>query len=170
MFLGNGEIGAMIWAIGHPLKITLDKCDLWEERTAEEMQYGSTHTWEDMQRLIHKQDITTLHNKYEFPLKPSSSEVRPLQPTRLPLPRIELDFEHPLEDWGMTLDLYDAQIRGTFTHDSDYIVMRGFIHANENLLLLEFGDASVPLQNVKINVNFDNLEESAIKTLQSWGT
>ena len=37
----------------------------------------------------------------------------------------------------MTLDLYDARIRGTFTHDSDYIVMRGFIHANENLLLLE---------------------------------
>src|SRR5689334_6588928 len=30
--LGNGDIGALIWGDGHPLKITLDKYDAWETR------------------------------------------------------------------------------------------------------------------------------------------
>jgi alpha-L-fucosidase 2 len=31
--LGNGDMGALIWGDGAPLRITLDKYDVWETRT-----------------------------------------------------------------------------------------------------------------------------------------
>ena len=33
--LGNGDMGAVIWRDGAPLRITLDKYDVWELRTQE---------------------------------------------------------------------------------------------------------------------------------------
>ncbi|HEX72693.1 MAG TPA: hypothetical protein ENN65_05215, partial [Candidatus Hydrogenedentes bacterium] len=62
MPLGNGLLGALVWGNGNPLRISLDRTDLWDLRPVEEFEtedydWGVMQAWEregrydDLKRL-----------------------------------------------------------------------------------------------------------------------
>ena len=82
--LGNGDLGALIWGDGAPLRITLDKYDVWETRnqdpTDPRYSYKVLRELIDAKKFEEARRVSEPHD----PLKPA--------PTRLPLPRMELDL------------------------------------------------------------------------------
>lgn len=84
--LGNGTIGALVWGDGDPLKISLDRTDLWDLRpvpefSSPEYNYAAMRQWEKEGRY------DELIKLYEDPYG-----KRPA-PTKIPAGRIELTLK-----------------------------------------------------------------------------
>ena len=63
--LGNGIMGALVWGDGEPLKLSLDRADLWDLRPVPEF-HSSEYTFEQM-RAWHKQGrVADLKRVYEM--------------------------------------------------------------------------------------------------------
>jgi hypothetical protein len=83
--LGNGILGALVWGDGAPLKISLDRTDLWDLRPVPE--YNSPdYTFKKMIEWHHAGRHDDLVRLYEQPYR------RPESPTKIPAGRIELTF------------------------------------------------------------------------------
>lgn len=80
--LGNGALGALVWGDGRPLRISLDRTDLWDLRPvpeyhSEEYDYATMQQWEKEGRI---DDLLRLYdNPYHRPA-----------PTKIPAGRIAL--------------------------------------------------------------------------------
>jgi alpha-L-fucosidase 2 len=80
--LGNGMLGALVWGDGMPLKISLDRTDLWDLRLVPEFQ-SQEYSFDQMLRW-HKEDRTAdLLRIYEAPYRRAA-------PTKIPAGRIEI--------------------------------------------------------------------------------
>ena len=156
MFLGNGEIGAMIWGDGAPLKITLDKMDFWEERMGEHAQWGAEHNWEDMKNLIKQKKQNELLQKYER----YSAKAKEPTPTRLPVPRLELKLGK-YEGCKLELNLQTATLEGKINE----LAFSSYIHSELNFLIMNI-DSS---KDIEIKVDYDHLEKKAKNILDGWG-
>lgn len=82
--LGNGILGALVWGNGQPVKISLDRTDLWDLTPVPEFQspeytFATVQRWHKEGR--HKDLIKLLEDPYNRPA-----------PTRIPAGRIELDL------------------------------------------------------------------------------
>lgn len=81
--LGNGILGALVWGDGQPLKISLDRTDLWDLRPVPE--YNSPeYTYKNMIEWHHAGRHQDLVRLYEDPYSRAES------PTKIPAGRIEL--------------------------------------------------------------------------------
>lgn len=82
--LGNGLLGALVWGDGRPLKISLDRTDLWDlrpvpEYESEEYRYTTMREWEKAGRY---EDLIRVYDQpYHRPA-----------PTKIPAGRIEIDL------------------------------------------------------------------------------
>ncbi len=99
--LGNGIMGALVWGDSKPLKISLDRTDLWDLRPVPEFhspeyKYKLMRQWHEEGRT---EDLVRL---YEAPYS------RPEAPTKIPAGRIELDFGESSSFVGASLDLREA--------------------------------------------------------------
>jgi alpha-L-fucosidase 2 len=178
LFLGNGDMGAMIWGDGQPLKISLDKMDFWEHRMAPEGQYGPDHNWKDMQAMIKAKNYAGLRKKYEFygdSGKTLGGEKSwPLQPTRLPVPRLELQFPVKFSQCDLEIELKNARICGKLG-PKDQVKENGlefeaYIHAERNMLHIRITDHHKVLNNPPtITVDNRHLDAEALATLRAWG-
>src|SRR5512137_2213267 len=80
--LGNGLLGALVWGDGKPLKISLDRTDLWDLRPFPEFhdkdyKYTTMREWEKGGRV---KDLEAMYdNPYNRPA-----------PTKIPAGRIEM--------------------------------------------------------------------------------
>ncbi len=117
--LGNGVLGALVWGDGKPVKISLDRSDLWDLRlvpefSSPEYKFRIMHEWHLQGRT---EDLIRL---YEQPYN------RPA-PTRIPAGRIELSFADAPTFIDSSLSLGDAtaimQFKGTR--------LRAMVHAVE---------------------------------------
>ncbi|HCA48192.1 MAG TPA: hypothetical protein DEP45_12820, partial [Armatimonadetes bacterium] len=104
--LANGEVGAMVWGDGEPLKITLDRYDCWELR--EQQPDPEIYTYQNLRRLVEagaeqtaKSDMV---DRWRVPEKP--------HPTRLPMPRVEMTVPGA-EAFRGRLELMKACARGS---------------------------------------------------------
>lgn len=80
--LGNGMLGALVWGDGRPLRISLDRADLWDLRPVPEFQlqeytFEQVRHWHEQGR--HADAKRLLEKPYDRPA-----------PTRLPAGRIEI--------------------------------------------------------------------------------
>ena len=156
--LANGDIGALIWGDGHPLKITLDKYDAWETREAQ-----FTHTYGDLRRLVEQgerkqaEQIMRTENIY-------GDEPRP---TRLPMPRFEIDFGELIEWESARLNLRTATvtIRGRVGGAPIRIMI--YVNAQRNVLGLRLEGAAAAQAGVRLRL--DHLNDDAKATLKRWG-
>ncbi|MHA1846986.1 MAG: glycosyl hydrolase family 95 catalytic domain-containing protein [Promethearchaeota archaeon] len=185
IFLGNGDAGAMIWGDGSPLKVTLDKMDFWEERFAPEWKFGPEHNWQDIKKLVLQGDQASLRKKYEFYLGKNRNGGMPLQPTRLPAPRMEINLGTRFNKWKVSLNIADGVVSGVLQdHAGHEILMRCVLHSEQNVLLLDFKNVKknvneaddaeysglgLMLENIKIKVSNDHLNDEARISLESWG-
>ncbi len=159
--LANGHIGAMIWGDGEPLKITLDKYDCWELR--EQVPDPEIFNYQNLRRLVEagaeEAAQWDMVKRWRIDEKP--------HPTRLPMPRVELDIPGA-DDFRARLELLRGAARGSLDCRGGRLVWDAFIPDEQNLLLVEFetsGQARLP----NVTCSLDHLEDEAKQTLEAWG-
>ena len=64
MPLGNGMLGALVWQQECKLRISLDRVDLWDERTAVDL---SKFDYKFVQQQVAKNDYDTVHKLGDWP-------------------------------------------------------------------------------------------------------
>ncbi len=119
MPLGNGLLGALVWGDGNPLKISLDRTDLWDLRPVPEFN-SPEYSYQTMREWVAEKRIEDLQHVYEKPYRNPG-------PTKIPAGRIELqlegqqEFNHAkleLETAQATIELNDGSIAEVFVHAS----------------------------------------------------
>jgi len=159
--LANGRIGAMIWGDGGPMKITLDKYDCWELR--EQRADPEIYNYENLKRLIAEGDEDETRRQmvdmWRVPELP--------HPTRLPMPRMELDFGH-CEGFDARLHLLGARADGTLTTEKGSVAWRAFVHADLNVMIVDLAYDG-PARLVRASCSLDHLNDEAKQTLRDWG-
>ena len=83
--LGNGILGALVWGSGRPVKISLDRTDLWDLRPvpeyhSDEYSYALMRQWEKEGRV---DDLLRVYdNSYHRPARPSQRSCAGKRPSR----------------------------------------------------------------------------------------
>jgi alpha-L-fucosidase 2 len=98
--LGNGTLGALVWGDGSPLRISLDRSDLWDLRAVPEF-HSPEYSFEQMRRWHEQGKTAELLRVYEAPYN------RPA-PTKIPAGRIEITLGRSPEFRDTGLNLLDA--------------------------------------------------------------
>jgi len=80
--LGNGLLGALVWGDGKPLRISLDRTDLWDLRPVPEF-HTEEYSYATMRQWVREGRIKDLHRLYDQPYGHPG-------PTKIPAGRIEL--------------------------------------------------------------------------------
>ena len=136
--MGNGNIGAMLWGDGAPLKITLDKYDIWETREVphdlKEYKYNNIRKLVSEKKYDEIEDIV-------FTL-PADDKGEIPNPTKLPLPRLEIE---ELKWNGGRLVLANALFKSS-RWDC-------FVHATKNLLVIK-GNSGDNIEKIVIKIDY----------------
>ena len=122
--LGNGNLGALVWGDGMPLKISLDRKDLWDTRPVPEFtsnEYADEYSYEVMCRWHREGRHEDLKRMYEAPYH------RPA-PTKIPAGRIEIGMGDGIDFASTGLSLVDATAIMNFANDAKAEV---FVNAHE---------------------------------------
>lgn len=127
--LGNGMMGVLVWGGGQPLKLSLDRADLWDTRPVPEWQ-SPDYNYQTMRKWVAEGRIDDLHRLYEEPYRINAG------PTKIPAGRIELTFSPTQQVAWSRLSLASAIATVNFNGKT---CMRIFQHATEpvGFLLLE---------------------------------
>ncbi|HWQ52448.1 MAG TPA: glycoside hydrolase N-terminal domain-containing protein [Bryobacteraceae bacterium] len=118
--LGNGMIGALVWGDGKPLRISLDRADLWDLRPVPEF-HSAEYSFAQMKRWHEEGRVKDLKRVYEDPYNRAA-------PTKIPAGRIEITFPDTVVFRSTGLSLADAV--GTMRF-ADGTETRIFTHAIE---------------------------------------
>jgi len=124
--LGNGLLGALVWGDGKPLRISLDRTDLWDLRPVPEF-HTPEYSYRTMRQWVKEGRIKDLHRLYDEPYGHPG-------PTKIPAGRIELTFEDETKFESASLDIGKAVAA---VHLNDGVTARVFVHATEPLGLVE---------------------------------
>ncbi len=122
MPLGNGLLGALVWGDGKPMRISLDRTDLWDLRPVPEYQ-GEDYSYKTMRQWVREGRIEDLHRLYDRPYGNPG-------PTKIPAGRIELTFDGDRAFKRASLDLAGAVAEMRLGADT---VARVFVHATRPL-------------------------------------
>jgi len=122
MPLGNGLLGALVWGDGRPLRISLDRTDLWDLRPVPEF-HTPEYSYKMMRQWVKEGRIDDLHRLYDKPYGNPG-------PTKIPAGRIELTFGNDVQFQTASLDLATAACE---VHLGDSTSARVFVHAREPL-------------------------------------
>ncbi len=120
MPLGNGLLGALVWGDGVPLRISLDRTDLWDLRPVPEFHTGD-YSYAKMRQWVREGRIDDLHELYDDPYGHPG-------PTKIPAGRIELSFGSDPAFQSASLDLAKAV---TLVRLADDRTAEVFVHATE---------------------------------------
>ncbi|MEJ2705526.1 MAG: glycoside hydrolase N-terminal domain-containing protein, partial [Sedimentisphaerales bacterium] len=120
MPLGNGLLGALVWGDGKPLRISLDRTDLWDLRPVPEF-HTKEYSYKMMRQWVREGRIDDLHRLYDKPYGNAG-------PTKIPAGRIELTFGGDPTFQNASLDLARATATVAF---KDGGRVRVFVHATE---------------------------------------
>jgi alpha-L-fucosidase 2 len=74
MPLGNGLLGALVWGDGRPLRISLDRTDLWDLRPVPEFE-SPDYSYKTMQQWVKEGRIEDLHRLYDVPYRERALEI-----------------------------------------------------------------------------------------------
>jgi alpha-L-fucosidase 2 len=120
MPLGNGLLGALVWGDGKPLRISLDRTDLWDLRPVPEF-HGKDYSYRTMRQWVKEGRIEDLHRLYDDPYGNPG-------PTKIHAGRIELTLsDNPVFE-SASLDLAKAVAAAKFENNNRAEI---FLHATE---------------------------------------
>jgi alpha-L-fucosidase 2 len=160
--LGNGDMGALVWGDGDPLRITLDKYDVWETRS--KWPTDPRYNYKGMRELIAAKQFDEAVRIFEL----EGRDPKNPAPTKLPMPRMEFDFGEQPRAYAARLDLYNAAAGGTLTLAAGALSWSAFVHADKNVLVVRFKlPAGVQLKRLKVSL--DHLDQSARQRLAAMG-
>jgi len=136
MPLGNGLLGALVWGDGKPLKISLDRTDLWDLRPVPQF-HTEDYSYKTMRQWVSEGRIEDLHRLYDDPYGNPG-------PTKIPAGRIELTVGDKIFE-NASLDLAGATATVDFQGEACAQV---FVHAEKTvgvILIESAGPVSVEL-------------------------
>ncbi len=81
--LGNGLTGGLLWGENNTIRLSLDRGDLWDERTTGGEGWWKKHTYQKAADLIAQKKYDTVQNWWDEP-------YNGVTPTKLPAGRIEI--------------------------------------------------------------------------------
>jgi alpha-L-fucosidase 2 len=120
MPLGNGLFGALVWGDGKPLRISLDRTDLWDLRPVPEF-HTAEYSYRNMRQWVEEGRLADLHRLYDDPYGHPG-------PTKIPAGRIELTLGDDSVFENASLNLAKATASVQFKdHDKADV----FVHAVE---------------------------------------
>ncbi len=122
MPLGNGLLGALVWGDGKPLRISLDRTDLWDLRPVPEF-HSPEYSYKLMRQWVKEGRIEDLHRLYDKPYGYPG-------PTKIPAGRIELTLDEDRSFQSAALDIAKADAEVQF---GEGVVARVLVHATEPL-------------------------------------
>jgi alpha-L-fucosidase 2 len=157
--LANGDIGALIWGDGAPLKITLDKYDAWEtrERRLENETYEELRALVEAGKKKEAEDYLACWRIYDDGL----------DPTRLPLPRMEVCFGTPIEWETGRLRLRRAVADISGAVDGEPVRVETMVHAERNVLRMHLRGRGA--RDAKVHVGWEHLDEGTRQRLVKMG-
>ncbi|MDY7010333.1 MAG: glycoside hydrolase N-terminal domain-containing protein [Planctomycetota bacterium] len=121
--LGNGLLGAMVWGDGHPLRISLDRTDLWDLRLIPEFS-GEEYSYKVLRQWVAEGRAEDVHRVYE------SSYTAHAGPTNFPAGRIELQLADKAKFKSTSLAIDDPAAKMQFDDGAAVAVV---VHATEPL-------------------------------------
>lgn len=132
--LGNGIMGCLVWGDGRPLKLSLDRADLWDLRPVPEWS-SPDYNYATMRRWVQEGRIKDLHRLYDDPYNVHAG------PTKIPAGRLELYFPSAVHVQSSELDITSAVARVTLT---DGTLIEIIQHAQDPVGLLRISGPSQP--------------------------
>ncbi len=160
--LGNGDMGALIWGDGKPLRITLDKYDVWETRST--WPTDPRYNYKGLRELIAAKQF----DEAERIFMDAGRDPKKPAPTRLPMPRMEFDFGEQPRGYAARLELYGATVAGTLSLAAGALSWTAFVHSEKNVLVVRFKlPEGVRLKELKVSL--DHLDQSARDRLAAMG-
>jgi len=99
--LGNGLLGALVWGNGSPLRLSLDRADLWDLRPVPDWEKPD-YNFAAMEQWIAAGRLADLHDLYERPYRKYPG------PTKIPAGRLEIDLPSEHQVTGSRLRLAEA--------------------------------------------------------------
>ena len=130
MPLGNGLLGALVWGDGKPLRISLDRTDLWDLRPVPEFR-SKDYSYPTMRRWVKEGRLADLHRLYDDPYGNPG-------PTKIPAGRIELTLGEDAVFENASLDLASAAATVEFEDNTKAEV---FVHASEPFGMIRISSA-----------------------------
>lgn len=124
--LGNGLTGCLIWGNGAPIRLSLDRADLWDTRPAPEV-LDREFTYRKLVELVQSGQQEEIDKRFSncFTLYP--------YPTKLPAGRIELSCGMPAEKMKCRLRLCEAVAEAEWTSNGALFRLESFLHAESGL-------------------------------------
>ena len=107
--LANGTFGALIWAAGESLRLTVNRADYWKHSGG--WDWPAEATYANLRRWLEAGDDATLRRVFEGRAGPD--DARPDRPTRLPMGRVDvrlLDGASFRDGW-LDFDRGEAHLR-----------------------------------------------------------
>ncbi|SHE54766.1 glycosyl hydrolase family 95 catalytic domain-containing protein [Pedobacter caeni] len=124
--LGNGLMGGLLWGEKNTIRLSLDRGDLWDERTNGEKEWWKKYTYQKGADMIAKKEFKTVGSWWDEPYNGVS-------PTKLPGGRIELKF--PGQEEVKEFELMEATAEG-ITRFRSGAVMHTFYSATDPVALM----------------------------------
>ncbi len=124
--LGNGLLGALVWGDGAPLKISLDRTDLWDLRPVPEF-HTKEYSYKTMRKWVKEGRLADLHRLYDKPYGNPG-------PTKIPAGRIEISLSDSPVFKKASLNLAEAVATVVFNNKNK---ARTFIHATEPVGMIQ---------------------------------
>lgn len=143
--LGNGLMGGLLWGEGNTLRLSLDRGDLWDERTTGEAEWWKKHPWQSTRGEA----------------DPWGKYYEGLTPTKLPAGRLELRLDPAQSIDSFELNLAHAE---GIAELNDGTVATAFFSAAEPVAMLRVTGRSVPALSLIPAGGADGSGDSSAKT------
>lgn len=134
--LGNGLLGILVWGDGHPLRLSLDRADLWDLRPVKAWE-SPDYNFKTMRDWVRMGRIEDLRRLYEHPYRDDPG------PTKIPAGRIEITFDAANTVLGSELDLETATARVRLANGAEVEI---FQHATEPVGILRISGITDSIQ------------------------
>lgn len=127
--MGNSVASSVIWG-GNPIKVTLDRNDIWETRSAFKPDKNLFH-WDKFCEKFERGQGGDVRDFYQTEPGPT--------PQQLPLGRFEIEIDgEEIRDYHMRLHLYDGVAKGGFSTETSTIEWRSYVCASCPVVIFDY--------------------------------
>ncbi|MHA4810933.1 alpha-L-fucosidase [Flavitalea flava] len=124
--LGNGLMGGLLWGEDNTIRLSLDRGDLWDDRTSGEKEWWKKYTYQKGAEMVAQKKFDEVNNWWDGP-------YNGVTPTKLPAGRIEIKL--PVNQLVKEFELKLATAEGEARLNSGAVI-RAIYSAREPVALL----------------------------------
>ncbi len=122
--LGNGQMGCLIWGNGNPLRFSLDRGDLWDNRPSPHIS-NPNFRYEKLVELVQSKKHEAVKDIFESP-------YNDITPTKIPAGKLYLDFGKKADSIASRLFLRHAQAQVRLRFANETAIVKSFLDATDS--------------------------------------